>query len=294
MASLKDLRIRISTIKSTQKITSAMKMVAVAKLKKSEEQVKAARPFSIGIGKIVTRMMKNDIEKDNILLNNLNGNRKNLLILVTSDRGLCGSFNNSLIKEARNILRSWKKSGIDFEISCLGKKGKDSLRHEFKENIIHEISGLGKSNISWDFVYNLSEEIRSIIDNNSYSNVEAIYSRFQSPLIQKVTHQSLIPYQDLEENKENSLKEKEFYFDILEPSGEELYKRILPKNFAAQIYRILLESIASEHGARMTAMDNATRNARDVINKLQLTYNRTRQALITKELIEVISGAEAL
>lgn len=287
MSTLKELRNRIKNVRSTQKITSAMKMVAVAKLRRAEESVKAVRPFALGLGSMVQRLISNGIEESSPFLGNSEEPTR-LLIVITADRGLCGSFNANLLRSVRSLLQQWQDAGIPFKLACIGRKGRDSLSSSFP--IFFELTDLGKATLTWNRAGEISQLIQGLIKENAFHSVEVIYCRFRSALVQKVTHQCLAPYSPL--NAGTHIQE--MYYDILEPSAKDLFNDILPENFTAQLYRILLESLASEYGARMTAMDNATRNAKDVICALQQDYNRTRQALITKELIEVISGAEAL
>lgn len=287
MSTLKELRNRIRNVRSTQKITSAMKMVAVAKLRRAEDSVKAARPFSLGLGTMVQRLISHGMEETSPFLGNSTESMR-LLIIVTSDRGLCGAFNANLMRTVRTLLREWQREGIPFKIACLGRKGRDILHRSFP--ITFELTNLSSAPLTWKRAEEISLTLQGLIKTHFFHTVEVVYSRFRSALVQRVTHQCLVPYAPL--NAGTHVQET--YYDILEPSPKDLFNDILAENFTAQIYRILLESLASEHGARMTAMDNATRNAKDVISELQLDYNRTRQALITKELIEVISGAEAL
>lgn len=283
MPSLKELRTRIRSVKSTEKITSAMKMIAVAKLRRAQERVEMIRPFALGLGQMVQRIMKHGLLEQGATVAE---SPKKLLILVTSDRGLCGAFNSNLVKEAYNTLQIWNKEEVPYTIYLLGQRGKSLFRYS-GEQAISEFSINAKT--SWED----ANEIAQGILKENFTYVEAVYARFKSVLVQQVTRQCLIPYESLPFKVEPPVEEP-LYNDILEPKAPELLKKIVLKNLTAQLYRILLESSASEHSARLTAMDNATRNARDVIDKLQVRYNRTRQMLITKELIEVISGAEAL
>lgn len=289
MPSLKEFRNRIRSVKSTQKITSAMKMVAVAKLKRAQDRVHAARPFALGLGQMVERLLSIGVAEDlPVSGNHLHQGR--LLILVTSDRGLCGSFNGGLVREARQLLKTWREEETPFAIACIGRRGRDLLKREFQGQIVFDVSDISRNIISWERTQEISRELQSVIARLGFSQIDAIYARYFSAMHQRVTHQQLLPYQSLEGDTPGD----EVLFDILEPQPGDLFNDLLPQNLTAQLYRIILESTASEHGARMTAMDNATRNASEVIAKLQLKYNRTRQAMITKELIEVISGAEAV
>jgi F-type H+-transporting ATPase subunit gamma len=288
MPSLKALRTRIQSIKSTQKITSAMRMVAAARLRRAQEKVEATRPYAFGLGNMVQRLMAHNVNEESDSPRN-SAQPTRLLILLTSDRGLCGAFNSNLAKNARAVLESWQAAEIPFHIACFGRKGRDLLKRDFQHKMILEVAENEKGTISWDNARSLSQKLQELIPEYQIEVVEAIYSRFRSALVQIVTQQQLMPYEALKAEPQEP-----FYYDLLEPSGPELLEQILPANLTAQLYWILCESTASEHGARMTAMDNATRNAHDMIQKLQLHYNRTRQGLITRELIEVIAGAEAL
>ncbi|MEI8295315.1 MAG: ATP synthase F1 subunit gamma [Alphaproteobacteria bacterium] len=284
MPSLKTLRTRIQSVKATQKITSAMRVVASSRLRRAQGKVETIRPFARGLGKMVTRVMAHNA-------NAYDGEAKpaRLLILATSDRGLCGAFNINLAKDARAVLSSWAEVGIPFYIACFGRKGRDLLKREFQDKIILEAVTSEKGIITWEDTHSLSQRVAELIQEHQIGGVEAVYCRFRSVLVQTITRQQLVPYEVLEVESHDHL-----CYDILEPSRSELLDNILPANLAAQLYRILCESAASEHGARVTAMDHATRNAHDMIDKLQLHYNRTRQGLITRELIEVIAGAEAI
>jgi len=265
-----------------------MRVVATARLRRAQEKVEMSRPYAFGLGQMVQRLIAHTINGDrHPSRHNLTPTQ--LLILLSSDRGLCGAFNHNLVKKAREILRSWQKANVPFYIVCLGRRGRDLLKHDFQDKMLLKGIEHIKSGASWDYVCSISQSLQEIIQEHQIGSVEVIFSRFRSVLVQTVTHQKIIPYEAIEEETESP-----FYYDLLEPSGAELIEQIQPINLTAQLYRIFWESMASEHGARITAMDHATRSAQDMIEKLQLYYNRTRQGLITKELIEVIAGAEAL
>lgn len=288
MPSLKDLRLRIKSVKSTQKITSAMKMVAAAKLRKAQEKAVAARPYAHALEKILVNVLSQqpDMSKPPLLLTGNPDNSTHLIVVMTSDRGLCGGFNINISRDVKHLVRRFQADNIPVKILCIGRKGRDLLRREYGSLIIDTIADIGRKGINIDEATQVCHQLQRLLEDNICGGMTVVYSVFKSALSQEVTRRQLIPLV-IEETQDRGVFE-------FEPSQEELIEQLLPKNFAIQLYQILLETNASEHGARMTAMDNATRNARDVIRRLELNYNRTRQAYITKELIEIISGAEAL
>lgn len=288
MASLKDLRLRIKSIKSTQKITSAMKMVAAAKLRRAQEKAIQARPYAHTLENITCNAMSEQPEeaKQSVLLMGQPDNPVHLVVVVTSDRGLCGGFNANIAREAKTMILDLQAQNIPVKIFCVGRKGQELLRRDFRELIIHTQRDLGKKGIVFSEAQNIAQQLEDLMTTNVCGRISVVYSVFKTVLTQVITRKQIIPLQ-LATTKISELYE-------FEPDQETLVQQLIPKNFAIQLFQILVETNASEHGARMTAMDNATRNARDVIKKLELTYNRTRQAQITKELIEIISGAEAL
>lgn len=288
MPSLKDLRLRIKTVKSTQKITSAMKMVAAAKLRKAQEKAEASRAYAQGMHHLLGRVA-HDQEQEPNLPKLLTGNstcNTHLIVVATSDRGLCGGFNGNIIKEARQQIRKSLNEGSSVKIFCLGRKAKELLRRDYGKFIIGTEVDLAKRGINFANSALIAAQLTDLLEKQEIGKITAVYSTFKSIINQQVTIQNLVP---LLVSKETDAIIYEY-----EPCGSQLLAELLAKNFATQLFQILLETSASEHGARMTAMDNATRNARDVIAKLELNYNRTRQAVITKELIEIISGAEAV
>jgi F-type H+-transporting ATPase subunit gamma len=289
MPSLKDLRLRIKSVKSTQKITSAMKMVAAAKLRKAQEKAESARPYTQVLNNILANTLSQqpDFPQSSRLLTGNPDNPTHLIVVVTSDRGLCGGFNINIIRETKKLVRQLQASQIPAKILCIGKKSRDLLRRDYGDLIIGTITDINRKGITIDESNHVSSQLQQLIGNNVCGGMTIIYSVFKSALNQEVTQQQLVPFPVA--NNANSHHIFEF-----EPSQEELVEQLLAKNFTAQIHQVLLETNASEQGARMSAMDNATRNAQDVIRELELNYNRTRQAYITKELIEIISGAEAL
>ena len=292
MANLKELKNQIDSVRSTRKITQAMKMVAASKLRRAQESAESARPYSEKISKIMSSLAISMKDSD-VALDLLLGNKDNsvhIIIAVTSDRGLCGGFNSSIVKAVKNKVKDIKEKNLDFKIICLGKKGADILTGLFGDNVI------SSENINDKNSYTLSEDISALLvkklDNKEFGTCSVIYNQFKSAISQIVTEQSLIPCTiDSEEDKNSQDGEINFEF---EPDEKGILSELLPKNLSIQIYKAILESGAGEQGARMAAMDNATRNAGEMIDKLNLSYNRQRQAIITGELIEIISGAEAL
>tara|TARA_B100000686_G_scaffold265830_1_gene280401 strand:+ start:14980 stop:15858 length:879 start_codon:yes stop_codon:yes gene_type:complete len=292
MSNLKELKNKIDSVRSTRKITQAMKMVAASKLRRAQEAAEAARPYSEKMSRIMSSLsnaMSDSENSPNLLLGKKDKNI-HLIIAVTSDRGLCGSFNSSVVKEVKNKVGELEKKGFEFKIVCIGRKGFDVLKGLYGENVIMNY------NINVKNGYELSEdigkEIISRFEKNEYGYSSIIYNKFRSAISQVVTEQSLIPCTVSVENKEDE-DNIEINFEF-EPDEAEILSDLLPKNMSVQIYKAILESGAGEQGARMAAMDNATRNAGEMIDKLNLTYNRQRQAIITGELIEIIAGAEAL
>ena len=292
MANLKELKNQIDSVRSTRKITQAMKMVAASKLRRAQESAESARPYSEKISKIMSSLAISMKDSD-VALDLLLGNKDtsvHIIIAVTSDRGLCGGFNSSIVKAVKNKVKDLKEKNLDFKIICLGKKGADILMGLFGDNVI------SSENINDKNSYTLSEDISALLvkklDNKEFGTCSVIYNQFKSAISQIVTEQSLIPCTiDSEEDEKSQDGEINFEF---EPDEKGILSELLPKNLSIQIYKAILESGAGEQGARMAAMDNATRNAGEMIDKLNLSYNRQRQAIITGELIEIISGAEAL
>lgn len=292
MPNLKELKNKIDSVRSTRKITQAMKMVAASKLRRAQETAEAARPYSDKMAKIMSSLFNAMSESENSpdLLLGKKDYKAHLIIAVTSDRGLCGGFNSSIVKEVKNKVRELEQQNFEFKIVCVGRKGFDVLKGLYGENVVMNY------NINVKNGYDLAEEIGigiiSRFEKNEYGFSSIIYNKFRSAISQVVTEQSLIPCAISEDDKENEEK-VEINFEF-EPDETEILSDLLPKNIIVQIYKAILESGAGEQGARMAAMDNATRNAGEMIDKLNLTYNRQRQAIITGELIEIIAGAEAL
>ena len=292
MANLKELKNQIDSVRSTRKITQAMKMVAASKLRRAQESAESARPYSEKISKIMSSLAISMKDSD-VALDLLLGNKDtsvHIIIAVTSDRGLCGGFNSSIVKAVKNKVKDLKEKNLDFKIICLGKKGSDILMGLFGDNVI------SSENINDKNSYTLSEDISALLvkklDNKEFGTCSVIYNQFKSAISQIVTEQSLIPC-TIDSEEDENIQDGAINFEF-EPDEKGILSELLPKNLSIQIYKAILESGAGEQGARMAAMDNATRNAGEMIDKLNLSYNRQRQAIITGELIEIISGAEAL
>jgi F-type H+-transporting ATPase subunit gamma len=298
MASLKDLRNRIASVKSTRKITSAMKMVAAARLRRAQEQAEAARPYAQRMDRMLAALAANVQGRAGAprLLAGTGGDRVHLVVVVTSDRGLCGAFNSSVVRGARQFLRTLAADGKTVKILCVGRKGRDQLRREYGRFILDTFEGIGRRHLAFGEAEQVAERVAQLFAAGEFDVCTIFYNQFKSAITQIVTRQQLIPFAPAAGAAPAPAAEDKAVRGVyeFEPEEEEILAELLPRNLAIQIYRALLESAASEHGARMTAMDNATRNAGEMIGKLTLTYNRTRQAFITKELIEIISGAEAL
>ena len=297
MASLKDLRVRISSVKSTQKITSAMKMVAAAKLRRAQESAEAARPYAQRMERMLGSLAGSlgGTEGAPKLLAGTGSDTTHLLVAFTANRGLCGGFNSSIVRRTRDMARKLKAEGKTAKILCVGRKGRDVLKREFAADIDGSFEEIGKRHVEYHEAVAVADKVTELYNEGAFDVCTVVFNRFQSAMTQIVTPQQLIPFVPAEDDgdeAEDSSGSNAVY--IFEPEEEAILESLLPRNLAVQIFQALLESAASEHGARMTAMDNATRNAGDMIDGLTLTYNRTRQAVITKELIEIISGAEAL
>jgi F-type H+-transporting ATPase subunit gamma len=293
MPSLKALRMRINSVKSTQKITSAMKMVAASKLRRAQQQAEAARPYAVRMRRMLNTLAASVADSPNapLMLAGTGKDQVHLLIAVTADRGLAGAFNASIGRATRTRARTLEAQGKTVKILAVGRKGRDYLRRELASRIVGDVSYAGKRRIEYADAAELGDRITAMLDAGEFDVATLIYNRFQSVIVQVVTEQQLIPVPIAAETpgSDASAALPEF-----EPDEETILSRLLPQALAVQTYTALLESAAGEHGARMTAMDNATRNAGDMIKRLTLNYNRARQANITRELIEIISGAEAL
>src|ERR1700748_2274097 len=293
MPSLKALRMRINSVKSTQKITSAMKMVAASKLRRAQQQAEAARPYALRMARMLTPLAAAAAAQPNApaLLAGTGKDQMHLLIAVTADRGLAGAFNSSIGRATRTLARTLEAQGKTVKILAVGRKGRDYLRRELGSRIVGDITYAGKRRIEYDDAKELADRITAMLNNGEFDVATLIYNRFQSVISQVVTEQQLIPVPVVQDA---AATDASAALPEFEPDEETILSRLLPQALAVQTYTALLESAAGEHGARMTAMDNATRNAGDMIKRLTLNYNRARQANITKELIEIISGAEAV
>jgi F-type H+-transporting ATPase subunit gamma len=300
MASLKDLRIRIDSVKSTQKITSAMKMVAAAKLRRAQEHAEASRPYADRMERMLGSLAEAVAGRAGApkLLAGSGRDDVHLIVVATADRGLCGAFNSSIVREARRQIAELADSGHQVKILCIGRKGRDQLRRQFGEQLVDTIEDIAKPRLEYATADDIANRVIAMFEAGEFDVCTLIYARFKSAMTQIVTVQQLIPFaSDKADGAEEAGVENATGLGgaiYEEPDEAEILAELLPRNLAVQFYRALLENQASEHGARMTAMDSATRNAGDMIKSLTLIYNRTRQAAITGELIEIISAAEAL
>jgi len=291
MASLKELRNRIASVKATQKITKAMQMVAAAKLRRAQMAAEAARPYAERMGKVLGNIAASitpSPESPKLLVGN-GRNEVHLLLVCTAERGLCGAFNSSIVRLAKERANSLTAEGKTVKILCVGRKGYEQLKRQYEKQIIETIELRGVRTLSYADADKIGARIVALFEEGAFDVCTLFYSKFKSVISQIPTAQQIIPpvFADNKEAGNGAVYE-------YEPEEEEILAELLPRNIATQVFRALLENAASEQGARMSAMDNATRNAGDMIRKQTITYNRTRQAMITKELIEIISGAEAL
>ena len=292
MASLKELRNRIASVQATQKITRAMQMVAASKLRRAQEAAEAARPYADRMGAVLGNLAAGitDAESAPKLLGGTGSDHRHLLIVATAERGLCGGFNSSIARLAREDAQRLAADGKQVEILCVGRKGYDVLKRYFDGELLEPISHQGLKSVGFDQAQEVANRILDDFDADKFDVCTLYYSKFENVISQVPTGLQIIParFDDAETPDLGGAA-----YDY-EPEENEILDALLPRNIAVQILRALLENAASEQGARMTAMDNATRNAGDMIDSLSITYNRSRQAQITKELIEIISGAEAL
>ncbi|CBS87799.1 F0F1 ATP synthase subunit gamma [Azospirillum lipoferum] len=295
MPNLKDLKNRISSVQSTRKITSAMKMVAASKLRRAQEQAEASGPYAERMGRMLSSLAANVQDSGNgpKLMTGTGADKVHLLVVISSDRGLCGAFNGSIVREAKRQIVRLQGEGKTVKLLTVGRKGRDQLRREFASLIVESYEDVGRRRLGFSDADMVATKVLAMFDAGEFDVCSVIFNKFKSAISQIVTVQQLIPFAVATEAAEAAGADAKAMYEF-EPDEEQILAELLPRNLSIQIYRALLESAASEQGARMTAMDNATRNAGDMINKLTITYNRTRQAYITKELIEIISGAEAL
>ena len=293
MPSLKSLRVRINSVKSTQKITSAMKMVAAAKLRRAQEQAEAARPFAERMSRMLSSLAGSLAGGGGPeLLSGTGKDQTHLVVVTTSDRGLCGGFNSSIVRGSRQLIRQLLAEGKTVKIMTVGRKGRDQLRRDYGKLIVESMEDVGKRRLAFGDAQRVTDRIVAMYQAGEFDVCTVVYNRFKSAMTQIVTRQQIIPF-PVEAGGGNAATESGAIYEF-EPDEEDILAALLPRNLAVQVYRALLENAASEQGARMSAMDSATRNAGDMIKRLTLNYNRTRQAMITKELIEIISGAEAV
>jgi F-type H+-transporting ATPase subunit gamma len=295
MASLKDMRTRIASVKATRKITKAMQMVAAAKLRRAQEAATAARPYAVRMDGVLANLAKRVTDKASAspLLVGTGKDQVHLLVVMTAERGLCGGFNSNIAKLARADAQRLMREGKTVKILAVGKKGADNLRRDFAKQIVDRVDLKAVKQLSFVNAEDVASRVFAMFDAKEFDVATLYFSEFKSVIAQKPTALQLIPAK-LPESKGDGDKVKAEASVEYEPSEEEIMGDLLKRNITTQIFRGLLENNASEQGARMSAMDNATRNAGDMINKLTIKYNRQRQANITRELIEIISGAEAL
>jgi F-type H+-transporting ATPase subunit gamma len=289
MASLKDIKKRIGTVKNTQQITKAMKMVSAAKLRRAQEAVVAARPYADKMADVLSSLaLREDADSHHLLAER--GKGKALIVLITGDRGLCGGFNTNIAKAAERFIREKGEGFESYELLIVGRKGNDYLKRRAGMEIakVHE-NLVGTGQVSYPIGALLGQEVIELYRNGDYDGVFLVYNAFQSAMTQVQTVTQLLPI--VPKKVEEGAQVSDY---IYEPNATKVLEEILPKHIEVQIFRSLLESSASEHGARMTAMDSASKNASEMIGKLTLQYNRARQASITKELLEIISGAESI
>jgi len=291
MASLDDLKKRIASVKSTQKITKAMKMVAAAKLRRAQESAEKGRPYSEKMNNIILNLSNGISDKENApkLLSGSGNDKVHLCVVMTSDRGLCGGFNSNIIKKAKNYFAKLSKEGKDLKIVTVGSKGNDQLKRVYGDKIIANISFKESKNANYFDAEKVGKMVIESFEKEEFDVCTIFYNLFKNVVTQIPQEQQIIPLKTSEVEGNSSEDNYEF-----EPDEDEILSNLLPKNISTQIFKAMLENSASEQGSRMSAMDNATRNAGEMVDKLTIEYNRSRQAAITKELIEIISGAESL
>ena len=291
MPSLDDLRKRIKSVKSTQKITKAMKMVAAAKLRKAQENAEKGRPYSEKMNNIILNLSSSITDKENSpkLLVGTDNEKVHLCVVLTADRGLCGGFNTNIVKKAKSFFEKIKKEGKSLKIITVGTKGYDQLKRIYGNQIIEKVSFKDSKVVNYLDAELVGKKIIGLFEKNEFDICTIFYNQFKNVITQIPQEQQIIPLKS-SEVKKNSVEEN---YDF-EPEEDEILANLLPKNISTQIFKAMLENSASEQGSRMSAMDSATRNAGELVDKLTINYNRSRQAAITKELIEIISGAESL
>ncbi len=291
MASLDDLKKRIASVKSTQKITKAMKMVAAAKLRKAQENAENGRPYSEKMKNVILNLSNGISDKENApkLLSGTGNNKVHLCVVMTSDRGLCGGFNSNIIKKAKSFFSKILSEGKELKIITVGSKGNDQLKRMYGDKIIENISFKESKNANYFDAEKVSKIVIDKFEKSEFDICTIFYNQFKNVITQIPQAQQIVPLKNEDSEEKSSEESYEF-----EPDEDEILSNLLPKNISTQIFKAMLENSASEQGSRMSAMDNATRNAGEMVDKLTIQYNRSRQAAITKELIEIISGAESL
>jgi len=294
MPSLDDLKKRISSVKSTQKITKAMKMVAAAKLRRAQENAEKGRPFSEKMSNIILNLSNSIPDKDNASKFLVGSGKEDthLCVVITADRGLCGGFNTNICRKAKNYFEKILKEGKTLKIYTVGSKGHDQLKRIYGKYIVEKTNFKGLKKVTFKEAEDVAKKIIKFFNESQFDVCKIFYNKFKNVITQIPQEQQIIPIENLK--KENNKEKKVENFYEFEPEENEILNDLLPRNISTQIFKAFLENAASEQGSRMTAMDNATRNAGDLVDKLTITYNRSRQAAITKELIEIISGAESL
>ena len=292
MPSLDDLKKRISSVKSTQKITKAMKMVASAKLRKAQENAEKGRPFSEKMNNIILNLSNSITDKDSAskFLIGTGKNSVHLCVVITADRGLCGGFNTNICRKAKSYFENILKEGKTLKIFTIGSKGHDQLKRAYGQYIVEKIHYKNVKKLTYQEAEDVAKRIIELFDDSQFDICTIFYNKFKNIITQTPQAQQIIPIENLKKVDE---KKPESFYEF-EPEEDEILNDLLPRNISTQIFKAFLENAASEQGSRMTAMDNATRNAGDLVEKLTINYNRSRQAAITKELIEIISGAESL
>ena len=290
MPSLDDLKKRIKSVKSTQKITKAMKMVAAAKLRRAQESAEKGRPFSEKMNNVILNLSSSISDKDSAskFLVGTGKDTTHLCVVITADRGLCGGFNTNICRKAKNYFEKILKEGKILKIFTVGSKGHDQLKRLYGKYIIEKINFKGLKKITYKEAEDTGKIIIKLFNESQFDVCKIFYNRFKNVITQIPQEQQIVP---IEKQKEVKMSDNFYEF---EPEENEILDDLLPRNISTQIFKAFLENAASEQGSRMTAMDNATRNAEDLVDKLTINYNRSRQAAITKELIEIISGAESL
>ena len=291
MPSLDDLKKRISSVKSTQKITKAMKMVAAAKLRRAQENAEKGRPYSEKMNNIILNLNNSISDKENAskFLVGTGKDNIHLCVVITADRGLCGGFNSNICRKAKSYFEKIIKEGKTLKIFTVGSKGHDQIKRAYGSYIIENINFKGYKKITYKEAEQVGSKIIELFNDAKFDVCKIFYNRFKNVMTQIPQEQQIIPV----ENNKNEKRKIDVSYEF-EPEEDEILNNLLPKNISTQVFKAFLENAASEQGSRMTAMDSATRNAGDLVDKLTITYNRSRQAVITKELIEIISGAESL